>query len=282
MVERGLSANGLAGKIAVVLLAACAVGLASGARAGEYDAITPPAGEAAAAPAAPAKSNGLFDVGFGLAFTTDYVSRGITNSDSQPAIQGYIEPRFDKFYLNIWSSNVDYGEGFSGAEIDVAGGVRPEFGPLSTDLGYVHYFYAPDHVSPDYGEFFAKADYNFNDRITVGGRVFFAPDYSQTGKSATWVAGGVRIPLPHDFSVYGGVGYQAFEDPGAFEQLAWTAGVSYAWKSMTFDLRYWDTDLSSDKCAFRSGFRNGCDARVTFTVSFDTSWSKARDWLSSR
>ena len=97
--------------------------------------------------------------------TTDYVSRGITNSNSEPAIQGYVEPSIElpnigAAYVNVWSSNVDYGEGFEGAEIDVAAGIRPEFGPLSLDLGYVHYFYTPEHVSPDYGEIFAKADYN--------------------------------------------------------------------------------------------------------------------------
>ena len=118
-----------------------------------------------------------FDVAFGVAFTTDYVSRGITNSNSEPAIQGYIEPSVEMpdvgtAYINVWSSNVDYGEGFEGAEIDVAGGIRPQFGPLSLDVGYVHYFYAPEHVSPDYGEIFAKADYNFNDVVTFGGRVY--------------------------------------------------------------------------------------------------------------
>ena len=78
-----------------------------------------------------------FDVAFGVALTSDYVSRGITNSNSRPAIQGYIEPSVElpnigTAYINVWSSNVDYGEGFEGAEIDVAGGIRPQFGPAFT------------------------------------------------------------------------------------------------------------------------------------------------------
>ena len=171
---------------------------------------------------------------------------------------------------------------FEGAEIDVAGGIRPEFGPLSLDLGYVHYFYAPDHVSPDYGEIFGKADYNVNDMFTVGARVFFAPDFNQSGNTATWVAGGVRVPLPHDFAAYAGIGYQFIDDPDAFEQLAWTAGISYSWKSLTVDVRYWGTDLSDEGCVVRSGFSNGCDSRVVATLSFDTSWSAVRDWLSDK
>ena len=218
-----------------------------------------------------------FDVSFGAAFTTDYVSRGITNTDSSPAIQGYVEPSYGLAYLNVWASNVDYGPGFEGAEIDVAGGIRPEFGPLSLDLGYVHYFYAPEDTSPDYGELFAKADYNVNDMFTLGARIFFAPDYSQSGNTGTFIAGGVRVALPHDFSLYGGVGYQFFEDPDAFEQLAWTAGLSYSLKALTLDVRYWDTDLSGNECIARSGFADGCDARVVGTVSLDLSWSELRD-----
>jgi uncharacterized protein (TIGR02001 family) len=228
-------------------------------------------------PVAPAASEAMqFDLSFGMAVTTDYVSRGITNTDSKPALQGYVEPSLGLFYVNVWASNVDYGEDFEGTEIDLAVGARPEIGPLSLDLGYVHYFYTPEHVSPDYGELFLKADYNVNDMFTLGGRVYFAPDYSQTGKTATFIAGGVRVPLPHDFSAYAGIGYQFFEDPDAFEQLAWTVGLSYSYKVLTFDLRYWDTDLSDDQCEVRSGFGDGCDSRVVGTVSVDLSLSELR------
>ena len=113
--------------------------------------------------------------------------------------------------------------------------------------------------------------------FTLGARVFFAPDVNQTGTTATFVAGGVKIPLPYNFSAIGGVGYQFYEDDDAFEQLAWTAGLAYNWEMLTFELRYWDTDLSDEECAVRSGFENGCDARVVGTISFDTSWSALRD-----
>lgn len=244
---------------------------------------TPPEGQAPRAPestagpsnaASPASSTlPPIDVSFGFTATSNYVSRGLTNSGNDPAIQGYIEPSIGPIYANFWSSNVDFGEGFSGAEIDAAIGMRPEFGPLKLDLGYVHYFYAPESVSPDYGELYLKADYEIEKLFTVSGRVYFAPDYNQSGETATFVAGGVKVPLPHDFSIYGGVGYQFFEDPSAYEQLTWTAGLSYAWKSLTFDARYWDTDLSDDECLVRSGFSDGCGSRVVFSVSFDTSYS---------
>ena len=159
----------------------------------------------------------------------------------------------------------------SGAEIDVAGGIKPKFlGPnWSPNIGYVQYFYAPEEVSPTYGEVYAKTDYKFgqDDKFTLRGMIFFAPDFSQTGKTATFIAGGGKVAFWKNFAAYAGVGYQFFEDPHAFEDLAWTAGLSYYWKSLTFDVRYWDTNLKPDECVVRSGFSDGCDARVVGTIS---------------
>ena len=45
------------------------------------------------APPPPAVT-GKFDMAIGVSGTTDYQSRGITQSDSEPAIQGYIEPSY--------------------------------------------------------------------------------------------------------------------------------------------------------------------------------------------
>ncbi len=186
-----------------LILTALAASLsAGGALAIEQDIEPLPEVEAeAAAPAAESTLLGLpADVAFGIAMTTDYVSRGITQTGNDLAVQGYIEPTIGMAYVNIWSSNVDFGgEGFRGAEIDTAIGIRPEFGPLSLDLGYVHYFYSPEDISPDYGEIFAKADYNFQDMVTFGARVFFAPDFNQSGNTATFVAGGLARSLAARF-----------------------------------------------------------------------------------
>ena len=237
------------------------------------------------APAPPVAAAGKFDMAIGVAGTTDYISRGITQSDSDPAIQGYIEPSYGlgpvlgDAFVNIWaSSDVDFGGGVQGAEIDVAGGIKPKFlGPKwSPNIGWVHYFYTPEDLSPDYGEIYAKTDYTFgkDDRFTLRGLIFFAPDYNQSGFTGTYVAGGGRVKFwQNKVGVYAGAGFQFFEDPNAFEQLVWTAGVSYYWKSLTFDVRYWDTDLSDDECVSRSGFRDGCDTRVVGTISLDTTWS---------
>ena len=148
------------------------------------------------APPPPTAAAGKFGLAIGMAGTTDYQSRGITQSDSDPAIQGYIEPSYGlgpvlgDAFVNVWSSSdVDFGAGVQGAEIDVAGGIKPKFlGPKwSPNIGYVHYFYAPEDLSPDYGEIYAKTDYTFgeDDKFTLRGLIFFAPDYNQSGFTGT-------------------------------------------------------------------------------------------------
>ena len=282
-----ITRSGALPRAALQLVALLAVLLSAGNVAAKDETIAPEPGaaEPAYTPPAPqvtpAKPEAAkFDIGFGLSGTTDYVSRGISQSASNPAIQGYIEPTYGILYGNLWSSNVDFGDDFRGAEIDVAGGFRPKIGDLSLNMGYVHYFYAPESVSPDYGEFFAKADYKVCDQLILGTRFFFAPDFSQTGKTATFIAGGFKVPLPRDFAAYAGVGYQFFEDRNAFEDLAWTAGLSYTWKQLTFDVRYWDTNLSGQGCVARSGLEDGCDARVVGSITFDYTWSALRERLS--
>jgi len=43
---------------------------------------------------------------------------------------------------------------------------------------------------------------------------------------------------------------------------------------LTFDVPYWDTNLSDRHCFVWSGFEDGCDARVVGTIFLDFAWSK--------
>ncbi len=161
--------------------------------------------------AAPADAPSKFDFAYGVSLTTDYVSRGITQTGSDPAIQGYIEPTYGDFYVNIWSSNVDFGTGFDGAEIDaLQRGIDPRSETSPSTVGST--ISTPQrHLKPGPWRDLREGDYNLNDKITFAGRMFL-PDFNQSGKTATFIAGGAkRCPL-HDFATYGGIGYQFFED----------------------------------------------------------------------
>lgn len=222
-----------------------------------------------------AATESMFDVAFGASVTSDYISRGITQTNHNPAVQGYVELDYGIAYASAWASNVDFA-GAKDTEIDLSVGIRPEFDPFSFDFGYTHFVYA-NNASPAYGEFFALIDFAATDDLTLGTDVFFAPDYSQAGGSALYGEASVEYALPWNFSASAAVGYQAFAASlGLPDYLAWNAGISWTWNdTLTVDLRYWDTNLSTAGCASLMA-PNACDARVVATLSVDTSWSALR------
>ena len=217
----------------------------------------------------------MFEVAFGAALTSDYMSRGTTQTDGQPAIQGYIEAGISSFYAGVWASNVDYG--FDDTEIDFSVGWRPELGNFAFDLGYVYYYYIIDDGS-SYGDIFGKVDYTVNEWLTVGGQIFYGPDYVQSSTDVLYAEANTEISLPWDFSLSGAIGHQDFEQQYGTDYWTWNAGVSWTWRdAVTFDVRYWDTDLTPKECAGISTRSNSCDARVVASVAFDTSWKALQE-----
>ncbi len=64
---------------------------------------------------------GVLGDGFSLsasaAFTTDYVFRGISQTDQNPAVQASLDASYGIFYIGMWGSNVDFGAGPAGQDI---------------------------------------------------------------------------------------------------------------------------------------------------------------------
>ena len=82
-----------------------------------------------------------------VTFVSEYVLRGIAQSNEEPAIQGSIDWSHEKgFYLGVWGSNVDFRHiGLTldaQAEFDLYGGWAwtgdKGFG---VDVGIIHYHY---------------------------------------------------------------------------------------------------------------------------------------------
>ena len=58
-----------------------------------------------------------------IGVTSNYLWRGVTQTDDGAAIQGGIDWSHDSgFYLGTWASNIDWGVGSSGVEVDFYGG----------------------------------------------------------------------------------------------------------------------------------------------------------------
>lgn len=169
-----------------------------------------------------------FDVAFGVAFTTQYVSRGLPQSDGV-AVQGYIEASYDWAYLGVWASNV--GPTILGAptlEVDVYGGVRPTFGKLTLDIGYAHYFY--NNGGGSSGEVYFKPSYAFTDWFTLGAQIYYLATPAPTRFSYGEV--NAAFSLPHNFGVSGALGTDFAGN------VNWNAGVSWTYAdTLTLDAR---------------------------------------------
>ena len=97
-------------------------------------------------------------------FTTDYVFRGISQTDQNPAAQAEFDATYGIFYLGMWGSNIDFANSL---EIDYYGGIAPTWKGISFDIGGLEYTY-PGADGLDYFELKTGASYTFFEALTLG------------------------------------------------------------------------------------------------------------------
>jgi uncharacterized protein (TIGR02001 family) len=86
-----------------------------------------------------------------VAFASDYVWRGMTQSDG-PAIQGGFDFEAESgFYAGIWGSNVNFNDG-AGSELDYYFGYGFSVGYVGIDIGYVAFDYPKNQTGLDFEE----------------------------------------------------------------------------------------------------------------------------------
>lgn len=97
---------------------------------------------------------------YGVDVTSNYISKGSTQTEDGAAIQPYFEASYGLFYGGVWGSNVKF-DGASDIEYDVYAGIRPSWGEIEFDIGFARYFYRDDNTN--YGEAIIKADWAASD-----------------------------------------------------------------------------------------------------------------------
>ncbi len=93
---------------------------------------------------APAPTS-AWDIAFGGGIASDYIFRGISQSNRSPSGNVYTELRYNinpnlQFYGAVAAESIDFPDR-AGSEIDLYGGIRPTFGKLSLDFGAWEYYY---------------------------------------------------------------------------------------------------------------------------------------------
>jgi uncharacterized protein (TIGR02001 family) len=85
------------------------------------------------------------DIAFGSAIMSDYVFRGITQSNHNPSVAAYFEPRYNvtkdlQLYVGTSAESISFSNR-AAAEVDVYGGIRPTVGAFAFDFGVWGYLY---------------------------------------------------------------------------------------------------------------------------------------------
>jgi uncharacterized protein (TIGR02001 family) len=187
-----------------------------------------------------AQDEGL-SVEFNVGAATDYVFRGVSQTDEDPQVFGGADVSSGIFYAGVWVSNVDFGDS-TDAEYDLYAGITPTVGAVSLDLGVLYYGYvdAPSGADLDYVELQAKASVPLGP-ATFGAGVYYVPDsYGHVDSSFYYEVNG-EIAAGEKVSLSAALGRQEFDGGGDY--TTWNIGAGYQLTDhLGFDLRYHDTD----------------------------------------
>lgn len=269
------------------------------------------------APPMAAPPSPLWDVAFGGVISSDYNFRGVSQSNRGPSGGAYFEGQYNgpygQLYLGIaaysieWPSASAFGFTDPAAEIDFFGGWRHEWGKFSADIGLIYYYYPKELFNgvtgdSDFLEVYWKGGYAVNDNLSFGANVFYTPDllnYSEsfatligTATKASAIYGSLTASYTYwtqgDWSATasGELGHwwikgspfiaAGYIDP---DYTYWNAGLSFAYKAVTLDLRYHGNDMGNMGCAsflltaVPHPSNRWCNDTFIASLKFDTSLS---------
>ena len=194
--------------------------------------------------AAPASAQDV-DVSFNVGVVSDYVFRGASQSDEEPAIQGGIDMTAGGFYAGVWASSVDFYDS-TDAEIDGYFGYRTEAAGFAWDFGLIGYGYvnAPNGSDYDYAEAKIAASRAVGP-ATVGAAVYYSPNfYGAADEEAVYYELNGAITPFENLTVSAAVGQQKLDVSDDYS--TWNIGATYAlFGPVALDVRYHDTDVDS-------------------------------------
>ena len=249
----------------------------------------------------PPKPQREFTYSFNIAGTSNYIFRGISQTDNDPTLQGGGDLAYGSLYLGVWASGVDFGDtgppnfqDIAWGEVDIYAGYKPSWdtktflGKIDFDFGVIYYAYpnARDAGAElDYVEF--KAGYSWPlwsfliPNMTSGTAVFYSPDYTgETGSvwtvesTYTWEGNEIRGIKP---IMSGLVGWQKGSSSEGFavnqngtddEYYYWNAGLELVVEKLSLDFRYWDSNIGEDAGGLCVA-ANLCDEKFVFTVKVE-------------
>lgn len=192
--------------------------------------------------AAPASAEDV-DVSFNIGAVSDYVFRGFSQTDEDPAIQGGIDISTESgLYAGLWASNVDFYDS-TDAEVDAYIGYRTEAAGFAMDFGLIGYGYVNDPNGSGYN--YAEAKIAASRAVgpaTIGAAVYYSPNFFGADDEAVYYElNGAFTPFDK-LTISGAVGEQTLDVNDDY--TTWNVGATYAlFGPVALDVRYHDSDV---------------------------------------
>lgn len=146
-----------------------------------------------------------------MSATSNYIWRGMTQTDDSPALQGGFGVDYKGIYATVWGSNVDFGDTTTSMEADVAVGYKGAFENLGYDIGIVQLMYPNDTDTYNFAEAYFGLTYDFK-VFTLGAKYYAGintNDVDVVGEdwkpTDTW-EGTIAVPLFAEISLNGTYG----------------------------------------------------------------------------
>lgn len=209
-----------------------------------------------------------------LTLASDYRTRGISQTQNDPAVQaGLTLAHSSGLYLGAWSSNVDFGGGLkTRQEVDYyAGWLWQATDAVSLDLGYLKYAYLRE------SQFNQGETYAILSAYGVKLAAYYSADAPgiDSKQSSLYSYVGYETELPYDTGLKLRYGNMDFKDPHLYSMSGhaedsyreWEVKLSHELAGVMLGLSYIDTDLSKSQCTSNWGFDDVCSATVVASIS---------------
>lgn len=228
---------------------------------------------AADAPASPHSLAG------NITFTTDYLFRGVSQTQNGPAIQGGFDySHASGFYLGTWGSNVDWvSQGYkdnNSMEIDLYGGYKGSAGDIGYDVGLITYYYPGDKISgiasPDTTEVYLAGSWKFltlkYSHVVSSHFIGWVGSGGEKTRNSNYLELNAAYDLGDGWGLIGHVGHQKVKNLSGANYTDWKVGVSKDIGYGVVTLAYSDTNADIDNF-YTLGGEEIADGRVFLSFS---------------
>jgi uncharacterized protein (TIGR02001 family) len=209
------------------------------------------------------------DIAANVSMATNYVWRGVSQTNEKPAIQGGFDYSHDfdpiTWYVGTWGSNVDpafFGGTHSPTmELDTYTGISGKKDDFSYNAGWLRYNY-PGGNSNATTEWKIGGGWKY-----FGAEYYFSPDWFGTHNDSSRIEGTFNYALPYDIALSAAVANNYGDGTDAFfndSYVDWRVGVSKNWLSVNWGLTYTDTNINKSDCP---ASKDICDTAFVASVS---------------